>query len=444
MQYGSKMDPRRPAHPVGRLMRVAVLLAGGAVAPACGSGHDGVGEAGAPPAGAAERVPAESALKRGDRGPEVLELYQYLKAYGYFPNAELHKYSGWKPALSEEPADPQVFDAVLERALVLFQRTHGLPQDGLLNERTRQLMRKPRCGLPDSVRTGEEAMASFTTFGSPWPKRNSIQYAYGSFTPDMPASTARTAMNQAFARWMAVAGLRLIEGTVAQSDIVINFYSGDHGDGASNAFDGPNGVLAHAFTPPLPGLGGDVHFDEAETWSNDGSGTDLFTVALHEFGHALGLGHSTVTNAVMYAYYSGMRRELTADDIQGIRSLYPNNVLLTDKGLLAGQSVTSKDGRFSLTMQGDGNLVHYWHGHGWLWSTGTFGTQGKSAWMQADGNFVLYTTLTPTFGYHLWSTNTYEWDGLDAYLIVQDDGDVVIRIFGENGPVVWSTGTGGH
>ncbi|HEV8574296.1 MAG TPA: matrixin family metalloprotease [Dehalococcoidia bacterium] len=50
---------------------------------------------------------------------------------------------------------------------------------------------------------------------------------------------------------------------------------------------------------------------------------DLESVILHENGHAAGLGHSADTNAVMYAYYGGLRRELHRDDIDGISFLYP-------------------------------------------------------------------------------------------------------------------------
>ena len=51
---------------------------------------------------------------------------------------------------------------------------------------------------------------------------------------------------------------------------------------------------------------------------------DAETVFLHENGHVVGLGHSDVAEAVMYAYYGGPRcDDLHADDEQGISSLYP-------------------------------------------------------------------------------------------------------------------------
>ena len=53
------------------------------------------------------------------------------------------------------------------------------------------------------------------------------------------------------------------------------------------------------------------------------SNYSLRTVYLHELGHALGLGHSRDTSAVMYAYYSGPRCTLAQDDINGASALYP-------------------------------------------------------------------------------------------------------------------------
>ncbi len=107
-------------------------------------------------------------------------------------------------------------------------------------------------------------------------------------------------------------------------DIVIRFVTGNHGDGSP--FDGPSGTFAHAFYPPPNGgaIAGDTHLDDAETWSVNlpPSGTDLVSVLAHEFGHALGLAHSTVNGALMYPYYSGPHRYLHSDDVGGIQELY--------------------------------------------------------------------------------------------------------------------------
>ena len=49
-------------------------------------------------------------------------------------------------------------------------------------------------------------------------------------------------------------------------------------------------------------------------------------VATHEFGHALGLGHSTLTSATMYpsiSTCSQQSRTLDPDDIAGVLALYP-------------------------------------------------------------------------------------------------------------------------
>ena len=46
-------------------------------------------------------------------------------------------------------------------------------------------------------------------------------------------------------------------------------------------------------------------------------------MALHEIGHLLGLGYSSVRNAIMFPSISSRTTKgLDEDDIQGIRALY--------------------------------------------------------------------------------------------------------------------------
>jgi len=52
-------------------------------------------------------------------------------------------------------------------------------------------------------------------------------------------------------------------------------------------------------------------------------------IAAHEFGHALGLGHSTVASATMYPSVSTCatgNRTLDPDDIAGVEALYPPSI----------------------------------------------------------------------------------------------------------------------
>jgi hypothetical protein len=73
-----------------------------------------------------------------------------------------------------------------------------------------------------------------------------------------------------------------------------------------------------------------VFWDEAFRFfagtSGCSGGMYIEDIAAHEFGHALGLGHSTVGSATMYAsvgYCSQAFRSLDADDIAGIEAIYP-------------------------------------------------------------------------------------------------------------------------
>lgn len=85
-------------------------------------------------------------------------------------------------------------------------------------------------------------------------------------------------------------------------------------------------TLGQAYLPPPVNnfsIAGDTQFNTGQPWViNTTGGYDLFTVAMHEIGHALGLGHSTSYSSALYPTYAGIRAGLGADDIRGIRALY--------------------------------------------------------------------------------------------------------------------------
>ena len=101
-----------------------------------------------------------------------------------------------------------------------------------------------------------------------------------------------------------------------------------------HAFDGPRGALAHSFYPPNNGgaAAGDIHFDSEDTWKIGfgEAGFDIFQVAAHEIGHAIGLDHECGDNgndipckvALMNPFYTEDFRGLKPDDIVGARAIY--------------------------------------------------------------------------------------------------------------------------
>ena len=174
------------------------------------------------------------------------------------------------------------------------------------------------------------AIGEYVEVGSGWGEDAgggvSLHYFFQSLTEKLDENMVRGEIERAFREWARYTNLTLspVQQAGLTRSIDILFARGAHGD--PYPFNGPGGVLAHTFYPSPPNaepVAGDMHFNADEDW-HIGSSIDLFTVALHEAGHALGLGHTDQPGAVMYPYYH-LASGLTGDDIAGIRALYGDN-----------------------------------------------------------------------------------------------------------------------
>nr|P91953.1 RecName: Full=50 kDa hatching enzyme; Short=HE; Short=HEZ; AltName: Full=Envelysin; AltName: Full=Sea-urchin-hatching proteinase; Contains: RecName: Full=38 kDa hatching enzyme; Contains: RecName: Full=32 kDa hatching enzyme non-specific; Contains: RecName: Full=15 kDa peptide; Flags: Precursor [Hemicentrotus pulcherrimus]BAA19171.1 hatching enzyme [Hemicentrotus pulcherrimus] len=230
---------------------------------------------------------------------KVVKLKANLEQFGYVPLGSTFG-----------EANINYTSAILE-----YQQNGGINQTGILDAETAALLDTPRCGVPDIL--------PYVTGGIAWPRNVAVTYSFGTLSNDLSQTAIKNELRRAFQVWDDVSSLTFREVVDSSSvDIRIKFGSYEHGDGIS--FDGQGGVLAHAFLP----RNGDAHFDDSERWTiGTNSGTNLFQVAAHEFGHSLGLYHSDVQSALMYPYYRGYNPNfnLDRDDIAGITSLYGRN-----------------------------------------------------------------------------------------------------------------------
>jgi hypothetical protein len=178
-----------------------------------------------------------------------------------------------------------------------------------------------------SIVSGKAIAPMYVTVGHGWPTNGlngtTLQYTFSNLTTKVSSALTVQELTRALNQWPKYANVHFTPGLNPQAPatVAIKFAEYDHGDGYP--FDGPGGILAHTFFPvptnPEP-IAGDMHLDGSEDW-NVGADTDIYTVALHETGHALGLGHVTTVTALMYPYYR-LGEQITNDDIAGVQALY--------------------------------------------------------------------------------------------------------------------------
>ncbi|KAK2846977.1 hypothetical protein Q5P01_009976 [Channa striata] len=240
-----------------------------------------------------------------ERSPSAEQLVdlklatEYLKRYYNLHGEALGRVKRSGPSFTSKVKDMQSF--------------FRLNATGVLDSKTLEVMRSPRCGVPDVEEYSHNQ-------GTRWNK-NVITYSIGRYTRDLPRNTVDSLIESAFGVWARASSLTFVRSPTRNADIMVEFVTYNHGD--MFPFDGPRGTLAHAFGPGL-GVGGDTHFDDDEHWSAGGRGFNLFVVAAHEFGHALGLKHSQNPDSLMYPTYKSSRPAnlLSIEDVVNINRLY--------------------------------------------------------------------------------------------------------------------------
>uniref|UniRef100_A0A3P8W2M8 Matrix metallopeptidase 30 n=1 Tax=Cynoglossus semilaevis TaxID=244447 RepID=A0A3P8W2M8_CYNSE len=235
-----------------------------------------------------------------------------------------------------------------EDTLKRMQEFFGLEVTGQLDASTLEVMGRPRCGFTDRARYG------YFQNQPKWDK-SVITYRINNYTPDLSQEDVDSSIAKALKVYSDVIPLDFRKIDSGTADILINFKTKDHGDFAP--FDGEGGVLAHAFAPGK-GIGGDTHFDEDENWTVSSEGYNLFLVAAHEFGHALGMAHSNVESALMYPTYTYVDTDgyqLPDDDRLGLQRLY---------GQSRSQSC-SRDLAFDAAASIESSIYFFKDGHFW-------------------------------------------------------------------------------
>lgn len=117
------------------------------------------------------------------------------------------------------------------------------------------------------------------------------------------------------------------------------------------------------------------------------------------------------------------------------------DVLRAGESLGIDQKLTSSNGKYTLIMQGDGNLVLYAESNTPVWATSTQGKGAIRASLQDDGNLVLYTKeeerrFRRDVPVAVWASHT---SGQNVRLILQDDRNLII--YTADGRPLWSSGT---
>jgi hypothetical protein len=181
-------------------------------------------------------------------------------------------------------------------------------------------------GVALSVETDAYAPTGVTWAQSPVP------YSINTTNLDLPESAVEPAMQVGAGAWSTQTQASISLSYSGRSSQTTAGYDGLNLVVFRNASSGPS-TIATTYYWSSQGriIDADIVFWDAtfrffSGTSGCSGGFYIEDIAAHEFGHAIGLGHSTTPSATMYPSVSSCNssnRSLDADDIAGVEFLYP-------------------------------------------------------------------------------------------------------------------------
>lgn len=213
-----------------------------------------------------------------------------------------------------------VFCIETDRAVIAYQKFHGLMEDGLVGPITRDHLKQPRCGRPDVKPSSLEGEAA--TEPCTWDSRTVTWSVYNA--PDrVTLQSCREIAQRAFEAWSAAGVLSFAEsGDTNTANIRIGWERERDFPvlGASDTDD----AIAYGYAPCGHAMSGCILLDSSRRWSGTKGENEIYKVILHEIGHAIGIiQHSAEADDIMRAQPLFAPGDVTANDESRMRELYP-------------------------------------------------------------------------------------------------------------------------
>jgi predicted Zn-dependent protease len=244
------------------------------------------------------------------------------------------------------------------------------------------------------------AMANGQVVALRWAQLPIRYFVTDAGVPGVTASQFRQAVGRAFQTWHAVP-------SAAVDFSFVGFTGGEPGDqdnastlGFANRPDLERTLAATNYvvdTRTGEVLESDIFFNSSFSWSVTDAGEagkyDVQSIATHEIGHFIGLGHSAIGESTLesdgnrrliaagsvlfpIAFAAGQvtARQLHPDDIAGVSDLYPSSTFRAETGTIQGTVAKSGTGVFGA--------------HVTAFSLATGALVGGFS-LEADGSFVI-------------------------------------------------------